>query len=97
MPEGMNRQRGRPAATQVHGSDRITKIYGCATMWHENFDEMIEMLKSIFRIDKVSLVFKAFYKGFQNYEILSGNFDEIFKMLVYLIMRSKVCYLEGNF
>ena len=47
-PESENEMR-----QQVHGSDRITRIYGCATMWHENFDEMIEMLKSIFRIDKV--------------------------------------------
>ena len=38
---------------QMHGSDSITRIYGCATMWHENYDEMIEMLKSIYRIDKV--------------------------------------------
>ena len=35
----------------IRQSDKITKIYGCATMWHENKDEMIEMLKSIFRID----------------------------------------------
>ena len=33
----------------VRPSDKITKIYGCATMWHENKEEMIEMLKSIFR------------------------------------------------
>ncbi len=33
----------------VRPSDKITKIYGCATMWHENKEEMIEMLKSVFR------------------------------------------------
>ena len=32
--------------------DDITRIKGCATMWHENSEEMIEMLKSIFRMDE---------------------------------------------
>lgn len=32
--------------------DTTTRIYGCATMWHENTQEMAEMLKSIFRIDE---------------------------------------------
>ena len=29
--------------------DEIPLIKGCATMWHETSDEMIEMIKSIFR------------------------------------------------
>jgi len=33
----------------VFTSDQITKIYACATMWHETEAEMICMLKSIFR------------------------------------------------
>ena len=33
-------------------SDNITRIYACATMWHETEDEMMEMLKSIFRMDE---------------------------------------------
>ena len=32
--------------------DTTTRIYGCATMWHENTEEISEMLKSIFRIDE---------------------------------------------
>lgn len=35
----------------VKESDKVTKIYGCATMWHENIEEMMEMLKSLFRVD----------------------------------------------
>ena len=30
-------------------SDSITKIYACATMWHETRSEMMDMLKSIYR------------------------------------------------
>jgi hypothetical protein len=32
--------------------DEIIRVYGCATMWHENSEEMAEMLKSIFRMDE---------------------------------------------
>lgn len=32
--------------------DQITRIKGCATMWHESPEEICEMLKSIFRIDE---------------------------------------------
>ena len=33
------------------GSDRVTRIYACATMWHEEPEEMMECLKSVFRVD----------------------------------------------
>ncbi|XP_003378777.1 chitin synthase domain protein [Trichinella spiralis] len=35
-----------------YSMDSITKIYACATMWHETSQEMICMLKSIFRMDE---------------------------------------------
>ena len=35
--------------TKTKTSDSITRIYACATMWHETQSEMLEMLKSIFR------------------------------------------------
>ncbi|XP_011301044.1 uncharacterized protein kkv isoform X1 [Fopius arisanus] len=36
----------------VKNSDHVTRIYACATMWHENKEEMIEFLKSILRLDE---------------------------------------------
>ena len=36
----------------VREEDQVTRVMGCATMWHENSDEMTEMIKSIFRIDE---------------------------------------------
>ncbi|OXA64962.1 Chitin synthase 1 [Folsomia candida] len=36
---------------KIQPKDTIPRIYACATMWHETREEMIEMLKSIFRMD----------------------------------------------
>ena len=47
----------RPSSNSSRGSGEKKvkakrKIYACATMWHETEDEMMEMLKSLFRIDE---------------------------------------------
>ena len=35
----------------VKAADTTTRIYACATMWHESEEEQLEMLKSLFRVD----------------------------------------------
>ncbi|KAK4004959.1 hypothetical protein OUZ56_006685 [Daphnia magna] len=36
---------------RVRPTDHITRIYTCATMWHENAEETVTFLKSIFYLD----------------------------------------------
>ncbi|XP_054721541.1 LOW QUALITY PROTEIN: chitin synthase chs-2-like [Uloborus diversus] len=39
-------------SANVRSSDHITRIYACATMWHETTEEMLQMLKSVVRMDE---------------------------------------------
>lgn len=39
-------------STTANSQDQITKIYACATMWHETPEEMIQVLKSCMRMDE---------------------------------------------
>ena len=42
----------QPTTAKAKTSDSITRIYACATMWHETKKEMLEMIKSLFRMDE---------------------------------------------
>jgi chitin synthase len=42
----------QPTTSKAKTSDSITRIYACATMWHETKKEMMEMMKSLFRMDE---------------------------------------------
>ena len=42
---------GMNGKSTVKATDHVTKIYACATMWHESKGEMMEMLKSLYRVD----------------------------------------------
>ncbi|KAM3964831.1 chitin synthase chs-2 [Aphomia sociella] len=70
----------------IKPSDTITRIYICATMWHENKDEMMEFLKSIFRLDEdqCSQRVARKYWGIQNsdyYELEAHIFmDDAFEI-----------------
>ncbi|XP_050552797.1 chitin synthase chs-2-like isoform X2 [Spodoptera frugiperda] len=50
--EGGSMMSGFEAKKDIKPSDNITRIYVCATMWHETKEEMMDFLKSILRFDE---------------------------------------------
>lgn len=46
-----------PSTDQSRGP--IPMIYLCATMWHENKQEMMQLMKSIFRYSMIRILFKV--------------------------------------
>ena len=50
--ETISSKSSQQTTAKAKSTDRITRIYACATMWHENKNEMMEMVKSLFRMDK---------------------------------------------
>ncbi len=39
-------------SSSARPADEVSRVFGCATMWHESPEEMVEMLRSIFRMDE---------------------------------------------
>ncbi|CAG7824713.1 unnamed protein product [Allacma fusca] len=65
--------------------DKVPKIIACATMWHENSEEMVAMFKSVFRMDwdqnvrrKQREYFGVLDAGYYEYET-HIFFDDAFK------------------
>ena len=40
------------SCSSARPADEVSRVFGCATMWHESPEEMVEMLRSIFRMDE---------------------------------------------
>jgi chitin synthase len=41
----------KPEDDEVSDSDRIKRVFACVTLWHEEPDELKQMLKSVFKMD----------------------------------------------
>lgn len=39
------------SSRELEDGDDVTRIYACATMWHETKEEMLQLLKSVLRMD----------------------------------------------
>lgn len=47
--------------------DRVTRIYACATMWHEEKNEMNHLVGSILRLDKDQCAIRVTQKYYKVY------------------------------
>lgn len=45
--------------------DRITKIYACATMWHEERNEMNHLISSILQLDRDQCAMRVIQKHYK--------------------------------
>lgn len=58
----------------IKKEDTITRIYACATMWHETPEEMTDFLNSILRLDNDQGCLKEIK---ENYRVLHRDYYEL--------------------
>jgi chitin synthase len=81
-----------------HGApstDHVTRIYACATMWHETKEEMMEILKSIFRMDEDQSARRVAQQWLQVVDPDYYEFEsELFHSTIYVLLSSPL--ILGN-
>ena len=80
----------------------IPTIYACATMWHETKAEMMELNKSLFRMDQDQLLLKEkndisgkIHQNFYKFE--SKHFQSIFSVPAILSILDLYNNLNSNY
>ncbi|XP_015109350.1 chitin synthase chs-2 [Diachasma alloeum] len=71
----LSRRRDEPAEIEdTKMNDRVTKIYVCATMWHEQADEMMKFINSVIKLD----LYRSATKFTQNrYKVQMDDYYEL--------------------
>lgn len=60
--------------SSIRKEDHVTRIYVCATMWHETPEEMRDFLSSILRMDRDQCITRILQK---RYRITSPDYYEL--------------------
>lgn len=61
----------------IKSYDRIPQIFICATMWHENKEEMMEFLKSILRLDEDQCARRMALKYIRHNDDIDNEYYEL--------------------
>lgn len=79
----VNTESSQTNVPKTKTSDSLTRIYACATMWHETRGEMMEMLKSILRMDEDQSARRVAQKYLKVVDSDYYEFESKFRALLY--------------
>lgn len=82
-----------PHKPSIKNTDHITRIYACATMWHETKDEMMEFLKSIIRLDEDQCARRVAQKYLRIVDPDYYEFESGFNSLICLFLEFIIIFL----